>query len=201
MLTLRSACKGFRRFGLYAGAVLGTLLTAGAVPLAAFPVQTAATTTHSPAPSAQPPGVALSPEQLAALLPPSVYFSGQTAPLQLRNAGGIRFSNGSLLWIALVDSSGYSSTVQQRYQFYLVTEGPVRVGDVLLQAGAYGGGFVGDRFVLMDLGDHTVGEGPTQADPQLPRPRPLQFLAARPDAVKLYLGRRWVAVRAEPGRP
>ena len=142
------------------------------------------------------PGVPFSAEKISAMLPQTVYFAGRTAPLQLRNASGTKFANGSIFWVSLVDSSGYSSSVQERYQFYLVTEGPVRVGDVALRAGAYGGGFVGDRFILMDLGDHTVGEGPVQADAALKRPRPLQIVADRPDAVKLYVGRKWVTVRA-----
>lgn len=147
----------------------------------------------APAPGSGTPFTA---EQLSSMLPATVYFAGRTAPLQLRNAGGTKFASGSTLWISLVDSSGYSSSVQERYQFYLVTEGPLRFGDVTLRPGAYGGGFVGDRFVLMDLGDHTIGEGATQNDTALPRPRPLQLFGVQPNAVKLYLGRRWVMLRS-----
>lgn len=141
------------------------------------------------------PGVPFTADKLNALLPPSVYFAGRTAPLQTRNAGGTKFANGSTFWVSLVDSSGYASSVQERYQFYLVTEGPIRFGDVALRPGAYGGGFVGERFVLMDIGDHSIGEGATQTDANLRRPRPLQVVADQPGAVKLYLGRRWVMVR------
>ncbi len=141
------------------------------------------------------PGVPFTAEKLTALLPPSVYFAGRTAPLQTRNAGGTKFANGAIFWVSLVDSSGYASSVQERYQFYIVTEGPVRFGDVTLRPGAYGGGFVGDRLVLMDIGDHSIGEGPIQTDASLRRPRPLQVVADQPGAVKLYLGRKWVTVR------
>ncbi len=141
------------------------------------------------------PGVPFTAEKMTTLLPPSVYFAGRTAPLQTRNAGGTKFGNGAIFWVSLVDSSGYASSVQERYQFYVVTEGPVRFGDVTLRPGAYGGGFVGERFLLMDLGDHSIGEGPVQTDTGLRRPRPLQVVADQPGAVKLYLGRRWVTVR------
>ena len=166
---------------------------AGALPIGSG-AQQAAQSSKSP----EAPGTPFSGEKLSSLLPPSVYFAGRTAPLQLRNAGGVRFADGSILWVSLVDSSGYSSAVQDRYQFYLVTEGPVHFGEVMLKAGAYGGGFVGDKFVLMDLGDHPVGEGPTQTDATFQRPRPLQILEDQPNAVKLYLGRRWVTLRSQP---
>ena len=83
-------------------------------------------------------GALFSSEKLNALLPPSVYFQGKTAPLQLRNAAGITFPNGQIVWMALVDTSGYSTAVQEKYQFYLVSEGPLRLGSASLPAGAYG---------------------------------------------------------------
>lgn len=136
-------------------------------------------------------------DKLNQLLPATVYFQGKTAPLQLRNAGGSTLSGGVVVWAALVDSSGYASSLQERYQFYLVTEAPLLVGGSRIAAGAYGGGFVGDRFLVMDLGGHTVAEGSTEVDPGLARPRPLQFLPEAPNAVKLFLGRRWVELRSE----
>ncbi len=63
---------------------------------------------------------ALNREQAAAIMPASVYFKGQSASIQGRNSAGIRFPDGSLVFMALVDTSGYSSDVQQRYQGYLL---------------------------------------------------------------------------------
>ncbi|HLI77887.1 MAG TPA: hypothetical protein VKV02_13155, partial [Acidobacteriaceae bacterium] len=136
-------------------------------------------------------------EKLSALLPATVYFQGRSAPLQLRNAGGTSFGPDAIVWVSLVDSSGYSSSVQERYQFYLVTESPLRFGEAHLPAGAYGGGFQGDHFLLMDLGGHTVAEGDVHVDSALARPRPLQVLPESPSSIKLYLGRRWVSLRPE----
>ena len=144
------------------------------------------------------PGVPYPADKIATLLPATVYFQGQTAPLQLRNAGGVSFANHQVVWVSLVDSSGYSTSIQEKYQFYLVTEGPLRFGDATLPAGAYGGGFLGDHFLLMDLGGHTVAQGPLQTNAALPRPRPLQLVPDTPSSVKLYLGRHWVAVQPAP---
>ena len=128
-----------------------------------------------------------------------MYFQGKSAPLQLRNAAAAKLSGNAVVWASLVDTSGYATSVQERYQFYFVTEIPLQVGTAQLPAGAYGGGFLGDRFLLMDLGGHTVIQGPTQTDAALPRPRPLQFRPDTTDSVKLFLGKRWVSLRPAKG--
>ena len=126
-----------------------------------------------------------------------MYFQGQSAPVQVRNSGGTRFANGAVIFAVMVDTSGYSTAVQGKYQFYFVTETDVRFGGQTLHPGAYGAGFVeGDRFVVMDIGGHTVAEGATATDSGLQHPRPLQVVAERPDAVRLYLGRRYVSLQA-----
>ncbi len=145
-------------------------------------------------------GVPLPADAVTKLLPGSVYFQGRTAPLQLRNAGAVHFGPDATAWVALVDTSGYATDVQEKYQFYLVTEAPLTMGGVKVAAGAYGGGFLGERFLLMDLGGHTVAEGRVESDPAMKRPRPLQLLPDTTDAVKLYLGRHWVQLKSSPGQ-
>ncbi len=161
---------------------------------AALPQAGPVPTAHPETP-ALPQGAPLPADRLTHLLPETVYFQGRTAPLQLRNAAGTTFGHDAVLWVSLVDASGYATSIQERYQFYLVTEAPLRIGDSQLAAGAYGGGFLGNRFLIMDLGGHTVAEGPTTTDAAFPRPRPLQFVPDTPNSVKLYLGRRWVTLR------
>ncbi len=191
---LQRAVSAFALFAISAAcsAMISPPSVAGA------PQQSQPAATRSAASTTAAPGVPFSAEKLKPLLPETVYFEGRTAPLQTRNAGGTAFAGNAILWVSLVDSSGYASEIQNRYQFYLVTEGPLRVGDTDLQAGAYGGGFLGDRFLLMDLGGHTVAEGPTESAATLPRPRPLQLQANTPDSVKLYLGRRFLTMHAIP---
>ncbi len=180
---------------------LGVHLVLSGVWIASAGAQTASPARGSGPQTAStvPAGTPYSPAQLQTLLPSTVYFGGRTAPLQLRNAAGMSLAGGGIVWAALVDTSGYASSVQERYQFYLVTESPLEIGGAHLTAGAYGGGFVGERFAIMDLGGHDVAEGSTMRDSALPRPRPLQLIPEAPDAVKLYLGRRWVSIHALPG--
>lgn len=171
-----------------------SLLFSGAAP--GIMAGQAASSQETVTKTAAVPGTAFTADQLNALLPATVYFEGRNAPLQLRNAGGGTFVDNQIIWVSLVDSSGYASSVQERYQFYLVSEGPLRVGKTTLAAGAYGGGFLGDRFVIMDLGGHTVAEGAVETDAALSRPRPLRLLMLSPTSARLYLGRHYVQLQA-----
>ena len=80
-------------------------------------------------------GTILNPAEAAKLLPASVFFSGQSAPVQARNSGGIKFGDGMLTLATLIDTSGYSSAVQQKYQSYLITEGAILINGHLLPPG------------------------------------------------------------------
>ena len=139
----------------------------------------------------------LAPDQINKLLPPSVFFRGQTAPLQLRNAAAARFGDGALLFASLVDTSGYSTSVRERYQFYLVTEVPLTLGEKTLPAGAYGAGFLEDgTFVVMDIGGHDVLLARTERDQTMRRPRPLQLVpGSTPQELRLYLGRSYAVLK------
>jgi hypothetical protein len=135
--------------------------------------------------------------QAAAVLPTSVFYKGQSAPTQSRNSAGIRFPGDKLALAALVDTSGYSSAVQQTYQAYLLNEVQLKVGDKTLAPGAYGFGFVaGDRVVVMDIAGNEVLSATTTRDEQLARPNPLQIVAepSAPGHFRLYLGRSYVVL-------
>ena len=140
-------------------------------------------------------------DQATPLMPATVFYAGQTAPVQARNSAGVRFPGGKLLLAAMVDTSGYSSGIQQSYQAYLITETPISLGDKTLQPGAYGFGFVaGDKMVVMDLGGGLLINTSTQRDSQMTRPTPLQIQSA-PGAqghYRLYLGRSFVEFAAAP---
>ena len=139
--------------------------------------------------------------EAAKYLPGTVFFRGQSAPIQARNSGGVQFTKNSLLLVTLVDTSGYSSSVQERYQAYLITEMPIDIEGHRLGPGAYGCGFIaGDTFVVMDIGGHDLFSVPSARDADLRRPTPLQVLPA-PDGAgyRLYVGREYVhMVQASP---
>lgn len=126
------------------------------------------------------------------LMPATVFFQGLSASIQTRNSAGIRFATDSYLLVALVDTSGYSSQVQQKYQAYLITEEPINLGGHRLAPGAYGCGFIANnKFVLMDIGGHDLFTTSSTRDASLRRPTPLQILLAD-SHYRLYVGRNYV---------
>ncbi len=77
---------------------------------------------------------------------------------------------------------------------YLITEGTLMIGDRPLGPGAYGAGVVNGKFIVTDVGGHTLLQADTNLDQSMPRPRPLQLLSNPAGGLKLYLGRSWVSI-------
>jgi len=126
------------------------------------------------------------------LLPEKVYFKGQSATTQLRNSGGVKFADGQFLLAVMVDTSGYSSDIQQKYQAYLITESPIKIEGHALPAGVYGVGFVAEnKFVVLDVGAHDLFSVTSHKDEALKRPMPLK-VTAEGDGFRLYAGRNYV---------
>jgi hypothetical protein len=139
---------------------------------------------------------------VANLMPATVFFRGQVASVQARNAGGVKLPDGMLVLCALVDTSGYSTAVQQKYQGYFITEVALDVNGQTLKPGAYGVGFVeGNKFVVMDLGAHDLFAAGSNHDLELKRPMPLQVLADTASSrYRLYINRNYVVFSPAPGQ-
>ncbi len=168
----------------------GALLLTGV--LAAQEPSSTSATPKTAAPTIAP-GI-LSAQELKSALPATVFFRGQSAPVQLRNAGGIRFSGGRLLLATLVDNAGYSTGVAEKYQGYLITEDKIKVGDQELAPGAYGFGFVGEnQFIVQDVGAHDVLTTTFQTDSQMAHPSPLRITQTNGE-YRLYSGRKYVTL-------
>jgi hypothetical protein len=128
------------------------------------------------------------------LFPETVFFRGQSAPVQMRNTGGIHFSDDLYLLAGIVDNSGYSSGIRQKYQAYLLTEVPLQIGGQTVKPGAYGFGFLeGNKFILLDLGARDLFQVASQRDAELKRPTPFQIVAtADAGKYRLYMGREFI---------
>jgi ABC-type glycerol-3-phosphate transport system substrate-binding protein len=134
----------------------------------------------------------LTPADTGKLLPASVFFRGQSATTQIRNSGGVKFADGMMVLAVMVDTSGYSSDVQQKYQAYFIAETPIKVEGKSLPAGVYGVGFVaGGKFLVMDVGAHDVASVDAHADAEMKRPMPLKVVEDG-DHFRLYAGRNYV---------
>lgn len=141
---------------------------------------------------AQASGTVLTRMDTQKLLPPSVYYKGQSAPTQLRNSGGVKFSDGYYVLATLVDNSGYSSDVAAKYQGYFVAEVPIKIGGQDLPAGVYGIGIVSGKLVVTDVGGHDVLTADATNDSATKRPLPLQVTSDSGGGYRLYIQRNYV---------
>jgi hypothetical protein len=131
------------------------------------------------------------------IFPEHVFFRGQVAPAQLRNTGGVHFADDLYVLAGLVDSSGYSTAIKEKYQAYLLSEVTLEISGQTLKPGAYGFGFLaGGKFVVMDLGANNVLEDAGQHDAEMKRPVPLQVVASSTaGSYRLYVGRDYIEFR------
>lgn len=130
----------------------------------------------------------------AKIFPERVFFRGQSAPVQFRNSGGVHFADDFYVLAGMVDSSGYSTGIKEKYQAYLLNEVTLEIAGQTLKPGAYGIGFLnGGKFVVMDVAATEVFQAASQHDADLKRPVPLQVVAsATAGTYRLYAGRDYV---------
>src|ERR1700758_147293 len=139
----------------------------------------------------------LNSDELKKAVPSEYFFRGQKAPVQLRNAVGFIRADGKMTLAALVDASGYSTAIQQKYQGMLITETKLEVGGSSLAPGQYGFGFTSDgKFVVMDVSNNDVLSASSQTDQALQHAVPLK-LVQDDEGYKLYAGKKWVALKPQ----
>jgi hypothetical protein len=139
----------------------------------------------------------LTAEQVKKAVPSEYFFRGQKAPVQLRNAVGFQLADGKMMLAALVDASGYSTAIQQKYQGLLITEVKLAIGGSTLAPGEYGFGFTSDgKFVVMDVANHDVLSEAAQVEQTLPHAVPLK-LVEDGAGYKLYAGKKWIGIKTE----
>jgi hypothetical protein len=130
----------------------------------------------------------LSSDELKKAVPTEYFFRGQKAPVQLRNAVGVQLADSKMVLASLVDASGYSTAIQQKYQGLLITETKLNIGGSELAPGQYGFGFTADgKFLVMDVANN---------DAALQHAVPLK-LVEDGGGYKLYAGKKWVALKME----
>lgn len=134
--------------------------------------------------------------ELKQLVPQSFFFAGKTAPVQQRNSAGVRFSSGKLLLAALVDTAGYSSAIEEKYQGLLITETPLSIEGSTLKPGAYGFGFSKGKFIVMDVAANDELSVAAHTDDKVKPAMPLKIVE-QAGGYRLYAGKSFVTVKAK----
>lgn len=136
----------------------------------------------------------LKPAELKTLIPPNYFFAGKTPTVQLRNSAGVRLDNGKVVLAALVDTAGYSTAIQEKYQGLFITESSIKIEDSELKPGAYGFGFTQGKFLIMDIGANDVLSVGAHHDDNLPRAVPLKIVE-QDGGYRLYAGKNFVTIK------
>lgn len=144
-------------------------------------------------------GVTVATEQrLKQLLPATVFLDGENVPTQERNAALVQLPNGKIFIASLIDTTGYSSTYQEKYSGVLLSQSGFTLGGKSFDAGAYGMGQKknGDAVTLgvYNLGGDQVAEIQTQKQDNLRPLKPLQIVANSDGSARLYLGPYYVSL-------
>ena len=136
--------------------------------------------------------------ELQRVVPSSFYFEGQAGPTQMRNSAAARLAERSYVIAALVDTSGYASDIRGRYEGFLITDTPIKLGRANLGTGAYGFGFsaAGGKVNIYDVGGKQILSTESTKDDGLKGARPLMMTKAA-DGVRLYRGKSYVSVALE----
>lgn len=145
----------------------------------------------------QPKAGVLSGEEIKKVVPGFYFFRGQSAPVQLRNSAGFSVPDGKLVLAGLVDTAGYATDVQSKYQGFLITEVKLNIQGSELAPGEYGFGFSKEgKFLVMDVGANDLFSVADHTDDKLQRPVPLKIVEDG-GGYRLYSGRKWVTLKPE----
>jgi hypothetical protein len=139
----------------------------------------------------------LSADEVQKVVPATYFFADKVAQVQMRNAVALRATDGKIVEAALVDSSGYSTAVAEKYQGLLITSKKISVEGKELAPGQYGFGFTNDgKFRLMDAGANDVFLVASHMDDTVKRAVPLKLVASGGE-YRLYAGKKYVTVKVE----
>lgn len=141
------------------------------------------------------PGV-LSSSDVRTVSPTSYYYAGHAATVQMRNTAGIRTQDGKNILAGMVDTSGYSTGIQQKYQGYFITEAKIRIEGKEVAPGEYGFGFMDDKFLLTNVASDDILNVSSKTDDQLKRPVPLKATEEN-GGYRLYAGKKYVVLQVQ----
>jgi len=137
----------------------------------------------------------LSGDALKKLVPSTYFFAGQAAAVQARNSVALKAGNHYVL-AGFVDTSGYSTAIQEKYQGFFITEARLTFDGATLEPGQYGFGFKEGKFLVMNVASTDLFSVATKADDALKHPVPLK-LEKDGEGYRLYAGRNYVSFKAE----
>ncbi len=136
-------------------------------------------------------------------VPKDFYLEGNAIPTEKRNTSMLKTPAGGRALLGLIDTTGYSSQIQQKYTGMLITESKLSVCGHPVGVGSYGFGLekpAGEsseqtKFFLYDQAGAKLTECAAKRDAKIAHPNPLQVVIGKGGSASLYLGRYHVALK------
>ncbi len=145
----------------------------------------------------------VSAEAFTRAVPNDFYLEGNRIPVEKRNAAVLKNAKGARLVVALIDTTGYSSQIQQKYIGMLITETPLSVCGIAVGVGSYGFGLerpaatssADAPFKVYNQAGEKLGECAAKKDESLKQAKPLTTITSQGGPAKVYLGRYVIEIR------
>jgi hypothetical protein len=138
-------------------------------------------------------------------MPNDFYLEGNRIPTEKRNAAMVKTPAGARALLALLDTTGYSSQIKQKYIGLFITEGPITVCGTSVSVGSYGFGLDRPTVVLNGKGDakfHLYNQAGAEVatctvsnDSTIKVAKPLQVEVSKSGPAALVLGRYRVEIK------
>jgi len=136
-------------------------------------------------------------------IPNDFYLEGNRIPVEKRNAVLLKTPKGARLVLALIDTTGYSAQIKQKYIGMVIAEGAVSVCSIPLNVGSYGFGLEkppatsseDSKFHLYNQAGETVGECAAKKDAAVKEPKPLNVVLSKEAGARLFLGRYFLELK------
>jgi hypothetical protein len=135
-------------------------------------------------------------------VPKDFYLEGNAIPVEVRNATLLK-TGGARALFALIDTTGYSSQIRQKYIGMLISESSISICGKSVHVGSYGFGLERPaetslkeaKFFMYDQAGEKVVECNAKRDSKIRQPKPLQAVLIQGVPARLYLGRYWVDLK------
>jgi hypothetical protein len=138
------------------------------------------------------------------IVPKDFVLEENAIPAEKRNSVLALTPSGGRVIAGLLDTSGYSSQVQEKYLGMLISEGNLEVCGHEVGTGSYGFGLAkapgaaqekASKFMLYNQAGKKVVECTADWDAKLKSPRPLQVVVTGGGTARLYVSRSWVELK------
>jgi hypothetical protein len=136
-------------------------------------------------------------------VPADFYLEGNRIPVEKSNAALVKSPKGARLVVALIDTTGYSSRIQQKYIGMIITESTTSVCGNALGVGSYGFGLerpapssnADAPFKIYNQAGEKVGECAAKKDDSIAQPRPLAVVPDKTGSAKILLGKYGIEIK------